>query len=255
MALQPTTVKSIIDKAAYQFHTLETAVSTIESENPVYFPLVTQDDDYDFEHFMLPSVKAADTWDIAKITKDSPLKYIIGSLSSFFQSNENLSDVGVGGALDNYLYINNLTAYKYYADAQYYVNGYKMAGILVENTDVFVFAELGNDYGAAYFTSLGSYQTDDLNAPYGEYVEYTSFAPTSEVEILIVNGTINFDIHLICKDKNGDTFVFTQNISGSTGDRVKLNLTETIVGCSGLTEPYAGSDGDILRIQTIAPEV
>lgn len=70
--------------------------------------------------------------------------------------------MGVGGALDNYLYINDLTAYKYYADAQYYTNFYKMCGILVENTDAFTFAEFGIDeYDNSYFESIDSYQTED----------------------------------------------------------------------------------------------
>lgn len=255
MALTPAVIKTMIDKVAEEYHILNTSVDSINADLPFYFPLVTSTDEYDFERRMIVPAQTGDTWDIGAIIRASPLAPLINGLAAYFQTNGDMSDVGVGGALDNYLYVNNLTAYKYFADAQYCVNYYKMAGILVENTDVFTFAELGQTSGAGYFTSLGSYQTDNINLPYGVYADYTSFAPTDQVEVLIVSGTINFDIRLICKDINGDTFVFEQNVSGSANDKVTLNLTEKITGCSGLATAYSGTDGDVLRIQTIAPEV
>jgi len=255
MALTPTTIKTIIDKIAEEYRILETAVDSIDTDLPFYFPAVTATGEYDFERRMITPAQTGDTWTIDPIIRASPLAPLINGLANYFQTNGDMSDVGTGGALDNYLYVNSLTAYKYFADAQYYVNYYKMAGILVDNTDVFTFAECGQTSGAGYFTSLGSYQTDDINLPYGVYTDYTSYAPTDQVEVLIVSGTINFDIRLICKDINGDTFVFEQNISGSEGETVKLDLTEKITGCSGLAASYSGTDGDILRIQTIAPEV
>jgi hypothetical protein len=257
MALQPSTVKEILDKAAYQYKQILTGVEIINTYDPDYFPLFSVDNDYSFERVMIPQVYKTDNWNVESLIKASPLAYLIPALNSYFATNIDMSDAGYGGALDAYLYDNDLTAYKYYADAQYIVNNYKMAGILVDNTSSFIFAEFGIDnYDAYYFDSLGSYQTDDITRPYGDYDTYTSYAPTDQVEIEIISGTgINFDIHLICKDKNGEAFIFVQSITGSTGDKVKLGLSEKITGCVGLETNYSGMSGDKFRIQTIEPEV
>ena len=256
MALQTSTVKTIINQAASQFHQIELGVNAINGDSPDYFPYFTQDDDYYFEFTMNQSVSAVDNWKLKSLILASPLNPLIGYLNMYFATNIERTNVGFPGALDNYLYDNSLTCYKQFADAQYFVSGYKMSGVVVENSDVCIFGEFGCDtQGIGYFDSLVSYQTDDISAPYGTYDAYTSFAPTDQVEVEFVHGTINFDIHLICKDKYGEAFVFTQQVSGTAGEKVKLNLTEKISGVSGLETMYSGVANDLVKIQTIAPEV
>lgn len=256
MALQTSTIQSICDKVASQYHYLLTAFDAIEADSPDYFPYVTADGDFGFELKMNPSLVKGDNWNMKDLVKASPIDSIIGGLFSYFSTSRNNWEIDYPGSLDNYLYVNGMTVSKYFADSVYYCNGYKMAGILVDNTDVFTFAEFGKTSGnIAYFTSLGSYQTEDINAPYGTYTDYISFAPTDQIELEIVTGAINFDIKLICKDKNGDTFIYQQSLSGTEGETITLNLTEKITGVAGLQTPYDGNANDLFRIKTISLEV
>lgn len=258
MALQTTTIQDICDKVAKQYSVLEDAVVTIEADNPDYFPLVTQDDDFDFELKMNPALIKGDDWNVPDLVKASPLKSICGGLLNYFSTSHTYNQIEYVGSLDNYLYVNGMTVSKNFADALYYSTGYVMCGVVVDNSVAFTFGEFGEDEnGDPFFTSIGSYQTDDLNAPYGLHNGKTTYAPTSRVEVEIVSADspINFDINLICKDLNGDTFTFQQNLSGEEGDTITLNLTEEITGVSGLATPYSGNANDLLRIKTLPSEV
>lgn len=257
MAISTQIIQDILDKASSQYKILEDAINEINADSPEYFPIVTSSDDYDFESFMLPSL-SQDVWTTGSLIKSTPLSRALSGLMRYFSSSSNFWDITHEQSLDQYLYSNNMTATRYFADALFYSVGHKMAGILVENVDPFTFAELGkNSEGTSYFTSIASYQTDQINLPYGIYSSYVGFAPTDKVEVELVNvtGTINFDIALICKDGNGDTFILNQNLSGITGDKIALELTEKVTGFSGVSlTPYNGTAGDLLRIQTALEE-
>lgn len=223
------------------------------SASPEYFPIVTESDDYGFESIMNPFLKN-DVWTTAPIVKASPLSSVVWGLMTYFNSNPNYWSIEYPGSLDQYLYINGMTVKKPFADAVYDVTGFKMSGAVVENTDVMTFVRFGKTASdVPYFTSVTSYQTEALNLPYGTYDSYVYFAPTDKVEAYIENGSINFDIRLICKDKNGETFIHEQNLTGSTGSKIGLQLSEKIVGFSGMTTLYNGAANDLIRIQT-APE-
>lgn len=248
-------VQQIADKIASQYQTLTDSVLEIAtSTSPEYFPIVTESDDYGFELYINPFLRE-DVWTNPPIVKASPLNNIIWGLMEYFNVNRNYWDIEYTGSLDQFLYINGMTVKKDFADAVSDVTDFKMSGAVVENTDLMVFAEFGKtDIGTSYFTSLKSYQTDVLNLPYGSYPTYTYFAPTDKVNVLVSHGTINFDIRLICKDRNGDTFVHQQTLVGVEGDLIALNLAEKVVGFSGLTNAYTGNAGDRILIQTAVSE-
>lgn len=257
MAIPTTIIQDIIDKASFQYQTLEVAIEAINAASPSYFPIVTSSDDYNFESFMLPAL-ADETWTTGKLVKATPLCTMLSSLMRYFSSNSSFWDITYEQSLDQYLYSNDMTVPRYFADAIFYSVGHKMAGVLVDNVDPFVFAELGKTAGnVSYFNSLASFQTEVLNKPYGVYSDYIGYAPTDqvEVELVTVTGSINFDIALICKDRNGDTFILNQNLSGVQGDKIPLVLTEKVTGFSGVSlTPYNGTAGDLLRIQMALEE-
>ncbi|MFA6679249.1 MAG: hypothetical protein WCR96_02010 [Candidatus Methanomethylophilaceae archaeon] len=248
-------IQQIADKIAGQYSLLTSPVIEIQtSESPEYFPLITESDDYGFESIMNPFLKN-DVWTTAPVVKASPLSSVVWGLMTYFNSNPNYWSIEYPGSLDQYLYINGMTVKKGFADTVSDVTGFKMSGAVVENTDVMVFARFGKtEGGIPFFTSVSSYQTDNVNLPYGTYDSYVFFAPTDKVDAYVETGSINFDIHLICKDQNGDTFVHQQTLTGTAGTKISLQLSEKIVGFSGMTTLYNGSDGDLIRIQT-APEV
>lgn len=248
-------IQQIADKIASQYKILTDSVLEIAtSTSPEYFPIVTDSDDYGFELYINPFLRD-DVWTTPPIVKASPLNNIVWGLMEYFNIDKNYWNIEYPGSLDQYLYVNGMTVKKAFADAVSDVTGFKMSGAVVENTDLMVFAEFGKtEAGASFFTSLKSYQTDVLNLPYGSYPTYTYFAPTDKVNALVSQGTINFDIGLICKDRNGDTFIHQQNLSGAEGDLITLNLTEKIVGFSGMTGGYTGTAGDRIKIQTVPEE-
>jgi len=256
--LETSTVQEICDKIAVQYSVISAMVAGIEGNSPDYFPLVTKDDDFEFELKMNPALVKGDNWNVKDLVSASPLKSVCGGLMNYFSQTKTYDQIQHVGSLDNYLYVNQMTVSENFADALSVSTGYVMSGWVVQNALAFVFGNLGEDSsGVPYFNAVGSFQTDDLNAPYGTHNNFTTYAPTENVVVEIVEAgqSINFDIDLICKDENGDTFIFNQNVSGEKGDVVTLNLMKRITGVSGLHTPYSGSANDLLRIKTLPSEV
>lgn len=255
--LQKSTVQDICDQVASHYSSISDLVTTINASDPEYFPLVTQDDDYDFELKMNPAL-TSDVWSVDDLAKASPIKNVCSGLLSYFSQTRSYDQINQIGSLDNYLYANSMTVSENFAKALECSTSHVLSGWVVNPYLSFTFAEFGEDEnGTAYFDSIASFQTDDLNAGYGNRNDIIAFAPTLDVvvEIVEATGTINFDIELICKDENGDAFIFEQTLSGIKGDEITLNLSKKITGVSGLQTAYTGSAGDLFRIKTLPSEV
>lgn len=243
------TVGGIIGNLAREERALRELIASLGVVKPVYYPLVTGTNDYEFERMLGRAAHNADMeWNYAELVKASPLDGLANAVNNYFSLNH-------AGGLDNYLFTNGMTVPEAFANLLYAASGHRMAGLLVECESKFIFAEFGYDDDDEFFNSLGSFEDNtNPNAPYGIFECYSSYAPVDVVDIAIISGTINFDIKLLCKDVNGDSFVVERNVSGSDGDVVMVELGRKTVGFSGLADPYSGFSGDFLRIQSIGAE-
>jgi len=250
-------IVEIAGKVSAQYQIMKAGVDAINDDSPEYYPVVTGSDDREFESEMARAC-VSETWDIEEIIRYTPVNAIVNALLRYFNTTPSNWNVLYVGSLDHYLYENGLTVDKHFADAVAACTKHKMSCILVENTENFIFGEIGMDEDGDYFNALGSYETEDISLPYGIYEDdYTGFAPTDEVSAQIVTAQepINFDINLICKDVNGDTFIHSMNISGVAGDIIPLGLAEKITGISGVSQtPYDGNIGDLIRFRTVTED-